>query len=624
MTVPASTIAASDRPLWIQRFHFAEDAVNLWLLLLMGILPVMEIVGRMFSKTLPGSAQYVQLLTLTAGFFGAVLATREARQLSLATGLPLFSGRTKEVVDAFASLVSVVVTVVLTWGAWEAVMADRGLTDVLPGNIPAWIAQLPMPIAYGLIAWRFLLLSSSRHWVKGLLLALAVGVVWLLQGFDYEVAEQLRWPLLVVVLGASVLGAPIFVVLGGVALVLFWADDVTVAAVGAETVRQINSPVMPTIPLFTLAGYILAESKASERLVRVFRALVGWLPGGMAVMAAIVCAFFTTFTGASGVTILALGGLLFAILKQDKYPETFRVGLITASGSIGLMFPPSLPVILYGVTAHVPIDRMFVAAFLPGLVLVLAVCFLSVREGLRDKMPRATFSWRECVDAAWVAKWELGLPVLVLSGIFLGFTTLVEAAALTAMYALFIEIFVYKDIKVGRDLVRIGRECAVLVGGVLVILGVALGLTSYMVDAEIPSQALDWVKGSISSKYVFLFALNVLLLVVGCLMDIFSAIVVVVPLILPIAAHFEIEPVHLGVIFLANLELGFMTPPVGMNLFLASYRFEKPLAAVYRASFPFLLVLLVAVLIVTYVPALTTWPVEWIFGHLPKPPPIQF
>lgn len=423
---------------------------------------------------------------------------------------------------------------------------------------------------------------------------------------------------------ATGLGAPIFVALGGASLLLFWADGTPIAAVGAETIgHQMKSPVLPTIPLFTFAGYLLAESQASTRLVRVVRALVGSLPGGAAIMTVVVCAFFTTFTGASGVTILALGGLLFPILLKEGYPDRFSVGLLTSSGSIGLLFPPALPVILLAVVAKIPVDRMFVAGLLPGVVLVLALASYGTYVGVKEKTTRIPFDLSEAKSALWAAKWELLLPFLILASFASGLATVLETAALTAAYAFVVEVFVQKDVKLS-SLPRVGSECATLIGGVLIILGVALGLTNYLVDAEVPAHALSWVEDHIESKYVFLIALNVFLLAVGCLMDIFSAISVVIPLILPISEHFGIDPLHLGVIFLANLELGYLTPPVGMNLFLASYRFEKPLGEVYRAAVPFLLILLLAVLLITYLPFLALAPVEWVFGGLPEAPPIKF
>lgn len=622
MSAPPPT-ALAERPAWLARIYRAEDAVNLAFLVLMAILPLIEIVLRPLGTNLPGSVQYVSILTLWVGFSGAMLATRDGRHLSLSTGAQFLTGPVEAAVRLFTTVAAVSTTALLAYGAYITVLAEQMSTETVPPGLPAWIFMVAMPVGYGLIAIR-LVFARVKSWPQRLLIMATVAtVIYAGTLADWEVAENMLWPLLGLLLVSTLLGSPIYVALGGAAVILFWAADEPIAAVAAETMRQIKSPIMPTIPLFTFTGYLLAQSNASVRLVRVFRAGFGWMPGGLALMTAGVCAYFTTFTGASGVTILALGGLLYPMLQKDKYEEGFSVGLLTASGSIGLLFPPALPVILYGVVAHVPIDRMFVAGIFPGFVLVAALGAMGIRAGLKLPGPRPKFDRKETLSAAWAAKWELMLPFAVLGGIFSGLTTLVEAAALTAAYTLFVEMVIYRDIKV-RDLVGVGRDCATLIGGVLIILGVAMGLTSYMVDAEIPARALEWVRGGIESKYVFLIVLNIFLLIVGCMMDIFSALVVVVPLILPIGRHFGIDPIHLGIIFLANLELGFLTPPVGMNLFLSSYRFEKPLTQVYKNTLPFLIVLFIAVLLITYIPALTLAPVEWVFGSLPEPPPIEF
>jgi len=615
--------APPDPPAWVRALRRFEDRVNFTFLLVMAALPLFDVVGRFFSVNLPGAIQWVSVLTLWVGFSGAMLAARDGKHLALSTGIERVDKPWTRWVQGMAIVIAAAVTFTLAYGAYQTVKIEAEFTSSIPPGVPNWIPLVAMPVGYAWIALRIVLQRYPR-WPQRV--AALAGVALLLGGLSLlgdPAAATLLWPALAAVLAATILGAPIFVALGGAALVFFWADGTPIAAVAAETVRQIKSETVPTIPLFTFTGYVLAESNASQRLVRAFRALFGWLPGGMAVMTALVCAFFTTFTGASGVTILALGGLLYPVLKAERYPESFNVGLLTASGSIGLLFPPSLPVILYGVVAKVPIDRMFVAGIIPGLVLVAALSALGVKAGLSPEVPRYRFDAKEAGRAIWEAKWELALPLVVVGGIFSGIATLLEAAAITAAYALFVEVVIQRDIAPSR-LGAVGRECATLVGGVLIILGVAMGFTNYLVDAEIPSAALEWVRAGISDPLVFLIALNAFLLVVGCLMDIYSAIVVVVPLILPIGEHFDIDPIHLGVIFLANLELGFLTPPVGMNLFLSSYRFEKPLPQVYRYALPFLAILAVAVLIITYVPILTLGPVEWVFGAQPDIPEFKF
>lgn len=622
---PKDPGAVDTRSPLVRKLHQSEDILNLGILALMSALPLLEIIGRRLGgRAIPGSASIVAMLTLWIGFTGAMLAARDGRHLSLSTGISLLEGHWAMVVRVFRLVVGATVTVILARSAYLVVLAEKGTDSTLPFDIPLWWALAFVPLAYLVVAGR-LVFEGLKTWKWRLVaLVLAGSAVTLAAMLGEDSAEGLRWPLLVLVLLATGLGAPIFVALGGASLLLFWADGTPIASVAAETIgHQMKSPVLPTIPLFTFAGYLLAESQASTRLVRVVRALVGMLPGGAAIMTVVVCAFFTTFTGASGVTILALGGLLYPILLKEGYPERFSVGLLTSSGSIGLLFPPALPVILFAVVAKIPVDRMFVAGLLPGVVLVVALAIYGAYVGVKEKTVRVPFDLQEAKAALWAAKWELILPFFILGSFASGWATVLETAALTAAYAFVVEVFIQKDVKL-KSLPRVGAECATLIGGVLIILGVALGLTNYLVDAEVPAQALAWVGQHIESKYVFLIALNVFLLAVGCLMDIFSAIAVVIPLILPISEHFGIDPLHLGVIFLANLELGYLTPPVGMNLFLASYRFEKPLTEVYRAAIPFLFILLIAVLIITYLPVLALAPVEWVFGSLPEAPPIKW
>ncbi|MCI0419453.1 MAG: TRAP transporter large permease subunit, partial [Acidobacteria bacterium] len=409
-------------------------------------------------------------------------------------------------------------------------------------------------------------------------------------------------PALIGLLAATSLGAPVFATLGGAALILFWGADLPIASIPLDHYRLVINPSLPTIPLFTLAGYFLAEGGASRRLVRVFQALLGRFRGGPAIVTALVCAFFTSFTGASGVTILALGGLLMPVLLSAGYSPKSSLGLLTGAGSVGLLFPPCLPLILYAIVAKISIEDMFLGGIVPGILMVALTAWWGMTQGPKVTGEGRSFDRREAKQAMWDAKWELLLPAVAFAGLFGGIATPVEAAALTALYAWVVETFIYGDLKVTRDAARVMTECGLLVGGVLLILGVALGFTNYLVDAQIAERAVEWVTGSIQSRWVFLLLLNLFLLVVGCLMDIFSAIVVVVPLIVPMGLAFGVDPIHLGIIFLANLELGYLTPPVGMNLFLASYRFSKPLAEVARSIIPILLVLLVGVLCITYVP----------------------
>ncbi|ETW95847.1 MAG: C4-dicarboxylate ABC transporter [Candidatus Entotheonella gemina] len=398
---------------------------------------------------------------------------------------------------------------------------------------------------------------------------------------------------------AALIGTPLFIVLGGAAWLLFWLAEIDTAAVVIELYRLAQTPTLLSIPLFTFSGYVLASGQAPQRLVRCAQALVGWLPGGLALVTLLACAFFTAFTGASGVTIVALGGLLLPLLLQERYSEPFSLGLLTTCGSLGLLFPPSLPVILYGLVAQVPIELIFLAGLLPGLLLMIMLSLFSVHRARRAEVPLHTSSWREMVRALWVAKWELSIPVWVLGGIYGGLVTVGEAALLTAVYTLFVASVIHRELHLWRDLPELITQSMTLIGAIFIVLGTALGLTSYLIDAQVPQQLLRVIEHYIQHRVVFLLVLNAFLLLVGCLMDVFSAIIVVVPLIVPLAAQYEVHPLHLGIIFLTNLEIGYSTPPVGLNLFLSSLRFERPITQLYRASWPFLLVLGVALLLIT-------------------------
>ena len=400
-------------------------------------------------------------------------------------------------------------------------------------------------------------------------------------------------------------GTPLFVIISTIALLAFYTADISTSAVIVELYRLASMPILPAIPLFTFAGYLLAESDTPKRLVNFSRAFFGWIPGGLSVVALVSCAIFTAFTGASGVTIIALGGLLYPVLLKENYPEKFSLGMLTASGNLGLLFPPSLPIILYGLVSGVSIDQLFIAGIIPGILMVVLLSIYSIYYVRDIKVARTKFTWKNALTAFKQAGWEIPLPFIILFGIYGGYITITEAAAVTAFYVFVVEVFIYKDIKLKSDLPKVMRDSMVLVGGILVILGAALGLANYMVDAEIPMKILEFMKIFIQSKILFLVTLNIFLLIVGFLMDIFSAIMVVVPLIIPIAANFGVDPVHLGIIFLANLGIGYSTPPVGMNLFIASFRFNQPIVKLYMAAIPFLVILLIALIIITYIPELS-------------------
>ena len=399
-------------------------------------------------------------------------------------------------------------------------------------------------------------------------------------------------------------GAPLFAIIAGSALWSYYREDIDLAAIAIEFFSLAEMPVLLAIPLFTFAGYLLSESQAPSRLVRLTQALLGWMPGGLAIVSLAACAFFTAFTGASGVTIIALGAILYPALAQAGYPERFNLGLVTSAGSLGLLFAPSLPLILYGIVAREPIDDLFLAGILPGMVMLVMLAGWSLWVSRGSKQELIPFSWRRVGAALKESAWELPLPVVVLGGIYSGYFAVSEAAAVTALYALFVEVFVLREIRL-KDLPGIMRESMLLVGGILVILGVSLASTNIMIDAGVPQQLLEWVRGLVDSKTSFLLLLLVFLLVLGAILDIFSALVLVVPLILPVAAQYGIDPIHLGIVFLAAMQLGYLTPPVGLNLFIASYRFERSITEVYSATFPFLVILLVSVVVITFWPALS-------------------
>ncbi|MEK9138686.1 MAG: TRAP transporter large permease [Bacteroidota bacterium] len=403
------------------------------------------------------------------------------------------------------------------------------------------------------------------------------------------------------------LGAPLFAIIGSIAMLAFAGEGISPSAVIVELYRIGSNPTLVAIPLFTFAGYILAESGAPTRLVNLARAFFGTIPGGLSVVALVTCALFTAFTGASGVTIVALGGLLYPILLKEQYPERFSLGLITTSGSLGLLFPPSLPLILYALVSNISIDKLFAAGIVPGILLVVILSAYGIRQGKRMNIPKTPFTWSNARAAIKAAAWEIPLPIVIIGGIYGGVFTATEAAAVTAFYVLIIEVFVYKDLNLFKDIPRVMKDSMLLVGAIIMIICTAMGLTNYLVDQEVPMKLFEFTKTFISSPTMFLVVLNLFLIIVGMMMDIFSAIIVVVPLIIPIANAYQINPVHLGIIFLTNLEIGYLTPPVGLNLFISSIRFEKPVFTVVRATLPYIAILVVALIVITYVPNLSLW-----------------
>jgi tripartite ATP-independent transporter DctM subunit len=577
------------------------------------VIPLAEIVSRKFlSATIPGSGPLASNLTLWLGMLGAAIAARDGKLLTLATGEFLPKGRVEAVAHVISGAFAAMVATILALGSVVLVGSDRSVGSEIALGIPVWVADLALPIGFGFIALR-LIWRASPDW-RGRACALAGGVAGILINHERLLLQgHSVLPWLAIILIAGILGAPIFALLGGIAIFASLGHGNPPVVLPLMAYQELTTSTgIAAIPLFTVAGVLLAEGKSSERLLRLFRAWAGWAPGGTAVAAAALCAFFTLFTGGSGVTILVLGGLLLPALVGSGYRERFSIGLLTASGSLGLLFPLSLPLMLYGIVSQkASIEDLFIGGLVPGLMMLGLLAGLGVREGLRSGAARTPFRVREAFAALWKAKWELMLPVFIIGLFVAGVSTLIESAPVAALYTVIVQRYIHRDLPKWGDVFRVAAECIALVGGVLLILAVAVGLTDYLLYAQIPTKLVEWTQAHVHSRVAFLLCLNVFLLLVGTLMDIFSAIVVVVPLILPLAEVYGIDYVHLGIIFVANLELGFLHPPLGLNLLLASVRFKKPVLEVTWATLPMLGILAIGVLLITYVPWLTLGILHW-------------
>lgn len=572
----------------------------------MMIIPLLEATGRGIAGIgIPGAAAWVQHLTLWIGLLGAVLATMTDRHIAIATTKIFDIKRGKNFISFVAGLGAVTILLSLTIASCKLVYFQYDSPESIGGWFPVWLAQLSMPLAFLAMAV-FTAFKSTAGW-KQLLVLFLIAIIFgtALASIPEDHRYLITFPGLILLIALAFSGMPLYTVLGGISLLLLYAANIPTASLPVESYRILTQPVLPSIPLFALSGTIFAAGGAPQRLVRVVKAWTNWLPGGAAITTVCGCALFTAVTGASGVTILAIGGMLLPVLIAANHKKQFSIGLLTVSGSVGLLFPPSLPVILYGIYGHVAIDRLFLASFFPGILLILMLAGITLYAGQYRNAKRDTFDIREALRATWNAKGDLLLPAIVVFGLFGGVLTLVETASLVAVWAVLMEAVFHKALDLRKDLIKAMVEAAILAGALLIVLGLASGLVSYMVDEQIPLKATDLVKGAIDSKWVFLLILNGVLLFVGALMDIFSAIVVVVPLIVPLGVAFGIDPAQLGVIFLANLELGYLTPPVGMNLFFSSIRFKQPLLEIWKTVIPFLIVLTVWVLLITYVPFIT-------------------
>ena len=571
--------------------------------------PVFQILSRSIDLfSIPASQEIVQHMTLWIAFMGAVLAARSNRLLAVVRE-PVFKQSSEFNLGHFlVHAVSVGVVFLLAVSYLKMIQIGIQYPVFVAPFITVWFAQSIIPVGLFLIWYHMIMTSSSRFNYRLLLVFFSFLITIIFYYWQFPFSNEILLTLKVLAtLTLVAFGLPIFVVLASLSILFFlseptdWATNFDlISTISDSAYRIVVSPTLAAIPIFTLAGYLLAESNISRRLLDFFKTSLGWLPGSTVLIVVLLCAFFTALTGGSGVTILALGAILYPILVEDGYSEVFSLGLITTAGSLGLLFPPSLPAIIYSVTAGInPID-LFRQGFLPALFLLLVVVLYGFYHRPNEKK-KVKFSLKNSMKALSIAKWEIVIPILIVFGLFSGFATLVECAALLVVYVLLIELYIYKDISL-KDIPKIVIDCATLVGGVLIILGFAMGFTGYLVDAEIPLKILHFTQQSIESKIIFLLALNILLLVAGCIMDVFSAIIVIVPLIAPLAAYFGVDPIHLAIIFIANLELGYITPPVGMNLFLSSYRFNKDMPTVYKATMPYFFIRLIGVLIITYIP----------------------
>jgi tripartite ATP-independent transporter DctM subunit len=600
----ATGLAVRDAVLRIgERLAGIENLFIALVLAAMVVLPLAEVVLRLFSTGIESVTTVVQHLTLAVASIGAAIAARENRLLSFSAAQVL-KGRAAGLARLVSHGISAAVCALLFVASVRFLGVEVESGSVLAYGIPVWVFELVQPLGFGLITLRLLRHAASS--ATGFAVAALMAAIVVAGGAALPIEpSSLVVPGLVVLLVATLLGAPIFVAVGGAALILLWGEEVPIASLAVDHYALVVNPSLPTIPMFTLAGFFLAESGAPRRLLAVFDVLFGRFRGGAAIVTVIAATFFTCFTGASGVTILALGGLTMPLLLRSGYREGSALGLITGGGSAGVLLMPALPLILYAIVAKVELEQIFLGGVLPAALMMALVAVWGVFQQ-RTRVDSEPFDPRRARAALWEAKWELALPLVPIGALFSGFATPVESAALTALYAFVTSTCLHRDLKLASEVPRVMTECGLLVGGILLILGVALGLTNYLVDAQLTDRLITLVTESIDDPWVFLLALNGVLLIVGCFMDIFSAIVILVPLIVPLGQAFGINPVHLGLVFLANLELGYLTPPVGMNLFFAATRFKKPVLEVYRAAMPLFLLLCLGVLMITYLPFLST------------------
>jgi len=605
--------------------HLIEEIFCFVVLVLLALLPLVDSVTRLFRTGILGSSSFTSYLLLFAGLLCGMICTRNEGHLAISLMHYVPEGKIKKHLGIFCNLLSAFTAVVIAWSSISFIKIALGENKI--GFISDRVLASIIPIAFGIIAFRFARMTKLTGWkivlpVLSILLGTIASfpviakIIW---GFDmpdsvFDIIDKFylftyyaKTPFIIIIIFAALSGTPLFIVMGALALLLNQAAGLEMDSVAINIHSALTNQNIIAIPLFTIVGFFLSESKAGERLVHTFRSFFSWLPGGIIIVTVVICAFFTSFTGASGVTILALGGILYTILKEHlKYPEEFSIGLLTSVGSIGLLFPPSLPLILVGTVTQTNIFHLFLGGIVPGFILVLAMAIFGIFISVKTKIPVEKFEGYEASIALKNSAFEILLPILLITGYFSGILSLVEIGAAAVLYVFIVEVFINRDIKLS-EIKKVFDKAIPIIGGVLSILALSKALSDYIVFTEAPVKIAVWMKSAISSKFVFLLLLNAALLVVGCLMDIFSAILIVLPLITPLGQIYGINPVHLGIIFIVNLEVGYITPPVGLNLFLASFRFKKPFINICRYVSPFLLVRIVVVLLVTYMPWLSTF-----------------
>jgi tripartite ATP-independent transporter DctM subunit len=630
----------AEKPLFIGLFLKIERIICYVSLICLALFPILGVIARLYYSQAKGAeglafigrvidvfsalgnTEILTHLLLVAGLFAGMLTTKDKSHLSISIVQNFTKDAVKRPVGVFIDCLS---TLALTVVAWSAVSFVKiWLDGRLIGFIPDKVFASVIPLGYAVMAVRF----AAQTPVKGALrilpfsaiiigTALSFPVIAKIGAWDapavsaivdvcYTIARYAKVPCVIILLVSAFAGAPLFVVMGGLSLLLMEASGGEMDLVANQIYSTLTNDSFIAIPLFTLTGFFLSESNAGSRLVSAFKAWFSWVPGGMIIATVAICAFFTSFTGASGVTILALGGILLVVLNDVKYEEKFSIGLLTSVGSIGLLFPPSIPIILVGASTQTNIIEVFLGGIIPGFILVCAVIIFGVIASIKTKIPIEKFNPKRAAVSVRDALFEILLPALLIAGYFSGVLSLIEIGAVAAVYVFIVEAVIHRDIKI-KECWKVFQKAVPIIGGILSILAIAQALSYYIVDTQAPENFARWLQSAIHSKHLFLLLLNIALLVVGCLMDIFSAILIVLPLVFPLGLAYGVDPVHLGVIFIINLELGFLTPPVGMNLFLASYRFEKPFTRICRYVLPFLAIQFAVVMLVTYIPWLSTF-----------------